>query len=326
MKLPKVSVIIPVYNVDQYLSKCITSVINQEFDDVEIILVDDGSTDSSSKICDEFSSKYENITTIHKNNGGLSDARNVGVKQAMGEYITFIDSDDWLYPGALQYLVMLIEKYNADFVMAKNSRVKSANLSTENISLWTRKEFLERFFKLNTQVNVQYAWAKLYRKELIKDIKFPVGLISEDVPFTFQVALISNKIVYSSKVIYHYFYNSSSITTKKFSEQRLDLLRVWDLVVKYAEKSKNKWIIENALLNRYRADFGILINLLQANRSLKYKKIFLIEHINILSNLHSHYKFLLKSPIPASRKALISAFPLFYKIFMMSLKLSKWKR
>lgn len=328
-----VSVIIPIYNVEQYLDRCLASILNQTYTNIEIILVDDGSTDNSGKICDEYVKKDNRIKVIHKKNGGLSSARNAGLDIAIGKYIKFVDSDDWLELDAIQYLYSLLHRFNADFSMGANIRIENVNgnrISEIFEQCLSQKEFLNKFFKIGTQENVQYAWAKLYKRELFSEVRYPLGLIAEDVPATFQVAIRSSRIAYSTKNVYHYFINCKSITGIGFNEKTFDLLKVWDLVFDTANKMCANEIKEMAMLNRKRADFGILFNYVISNRYNKvdketYNKISLIR-----SNLRQNLLYLLKANIPMSRKMIMVCFcyafgPTAFIINFIYLKLLKDK-
>lgn len=309
--MPEVSVIVPIYNVEDYLDRCIESILGQTFTDYELILVDDGSLDNCGKICDQWKKKDKRIHVIHKENGGLSSARNAGLDICRGKYINFVDSDDWLPSDSLQYLYDLRKKYHADFSIASNLRVHNkAGLIQEQYSEkeLTQREFLTKFFKIGTQENVQYTWAKLYKRELFDHVRFPEGLIDEDVPVTFLIALQSNKIAYSTKVVYFYFFNSKGITDEKFNDRKFDLITVWDIVCNEAQRSGDEWIISGALLNRKRADFGILMDLAISNISWKNKVKYLPKMKENINALRKNAIELCKMKIPLSRKIFIVCF------------------
>lgn len=324
--MPKISVIVPVYNVEKYIIRCISSISNQQFTNIEILLIDDGSTDSSLEICERLARQDKRIRVFHKSNGGLSDARNFGVKRATGSFITFVDSDDWLESDAISYLYSLLKKYNADFAMAENRRTQSQinakkTQLTQRECLLNQREFLKKFFKVNTQINVQYAWAKLYKKELFENTQFPVGLTNEDVQATFEVTLNATKIAYSTKVIYNYFINPNSITTQVFSDKRLDLITVWSNVLKRALKTNDSWIIRNSQINYYRSLFGVLTNLALSSLSLKEKRDFLRKNDWLLKKFNSGYQMLLRAQIPTSRKLMIFCYRANYNMSLTMMHL-----
>ena len=317
MEQPFISVIIPIYNVEKYLDRCMESVLNQTYKNLEVILVDDGSPDNSGKLADEWGKKDSRVTVFHKENGGLSDARNYALDKANGEYIVFVDSDDWLELDAINYLYELREKYDADFSIAENRRVTEISEAPEmdiaDETLLSREEFLEWFFKIKTQINVQYAWAKLYKKELFSSVRYPVGMTDEDVPTTFAIACESKKIAYSNRVIYDYFVNENSITESKFGDRNFDLLRAWDLVIEIAEKKGcSSQIQAMAKMNRARADFGLLVNLAQSSNYKTDKIKYASEKKTLLKSLRSNFRLLMNSPIPKSRKITIIGFVVSY--------------
>lgn len=323
--MAKISIIIPVYNVEQYLKRCINSIQNQTFADIEILLIDDGSTDSSLNTCKKIAKSDERIKVFHKENGGLSDARNYGLDQATSNLIMFVDPDDWLEIDAIDYLYRLMNKYNADFAMAENRRTtrysKVKQPMSVNESLLNQHEFLEKLFKINTQANVQYAWAKLYNKKLFQNVRFPVGLTNEDVQTTFEITLNTTKIAYSTKIIYNYFINPNSITTQMFSNKRLDLITIWSNVVKKALTTNDQWIIKNAKINYYRSIFGVLTNLAMSTLTLKEKRAFLAKHGWLLRQFNSSYRILLHSRIPMSRKFMIICYRTNYDFSLIVMSL-----
>lgn len=310
--MPEVSIIVPVYQVEAYLERCVASILNQTFCDFELILVDDGSKDQCPHLCDLWKERDGRIRVIHKQNGGLSDARNAGLDIAAGKYICFVDSDDWLTPDSLQYLYDLLLRYDADFSMAEHIRTSGmAGVGQAQIheSLLSREQFLERFFKIGRQVDVQYAWAKLYRAELFDHIRFPFGLTAEDIPVAFEIAQKSGRIAYSDKCVYYYFSNPDSLTRTAFDRRKFDLLQVWDIVCERAVQLQcDPWIIEQAKINRYRADFGVLCNWAMAELSQSEKESYRLEMKQLQQDLRKNRKKLLHARIPFSRKLLITAF------------------
>lgn len=226
-----ISVIIPVYNVERYLTKCIDSVIKQTYTNLEILLINDGSTDNSPKICEEYKNKDRRIKVIHKQNGGLSDARNVGIENAQGKYITFIDSDDDIEVDYIKYLYNLIEKYNTHMSIAAYtvvSKDKKINIGQgyEEEKVLDEKKCLERL--LCEQGLSVSACAKLYEKSLFENIKFPKGKLCEDNGTTYKLIMKCNKIAYGSKSVYNYYKRENSIMTSTFNMKKLDLIELTD--------------------------------------------------------------------------------------------------
>lgn len=235
-----ISVIVPVYNVEKYIKNCIDSIINQTYKNLEIILIDDGSKDNSGKICDEYTKLDNRIKAIHKKNGGLSDARNVGIDNATGKYITFIDSDDYVENDYVEYLYKLIKKYNVKMSissykvicknetkiidMAKNN--KDEKLKTQEC---LRKMLCEKGFTVS-------ACTKMYEKSLFSDIRFPLGKLCEDNGTTYKLILKCENIIYGNKSNYHYYKRNNSIMTSKFTKHRLDIIDLTDEMVDVVEK------------------------------------------------------------------------------------------
>ena len=320
MEYPLISVIIPMYNVEAFLDRCMETVTKQEYKNLEIILVDDGSTDSTNKLASEWCERDGRIRLITKENGGQSAARNLAVKQARGEYITFVDSDDWLECDSISYLYDLLKKHDADFVTAEYVRPSTPGEINQAFSdieekVLSRNEFLDMFFKINTQVNMQYPWGKLFKCELVLNNPFPEGMTDEDVPTIFAIGCDSDRVVYSTKVVYDYFVNEDSTTESKFGERNFDLLKAWDLVLEIAEKKNcSADISEKAQFNRDRADFGILVNLAQSANYKRDKVTFAAEKKAALARLRKNYRKLLRGPIPKSRKVFILGFVISYPV------------
>lgn len=224
----KISIIVPVYNVEQYLDKCVENLINQTYKNLEIILVDDGSKDKSGHICDLWKEKDNRIKVIHKKNGGLSDARNAGMHIAQGEYIAFVDSDDWVHERIYEILMDNMSKYNADISVCSIKKVYEKDILDEveilnnNIFVFTAEEALKNL--IDEGELKQTVWNKLYKKEVIDNIYFEFGKIHEDEFWTYQVFGRSSKIVYTNEKLYYYLQRSGSIMDKPFSIQRLDSL------------------------------------------------------------------------------------------------------
>lgn len=208
-----ISIIIPVYKVEKYLEKCIQSVINQTYENLQIILVDDGSPDNCGKICDEYAKKDHRIEVIHKSNGGLSDARNKGLEIAKGEYIGFVDSDDYIEADMYEVLYNLLKQYNADVSICNFYTVSQGKISIKNadngINEYNRIEILKEIL---LDRNIQsYAWNKLYKKELFDEIKYPIGKKYEDIGTTFYLLEKCNKVVVTGKSEYYYINRQDSI-------------------------------------------------------------------------------------------------------------------
>ena len=215
------SVIVPIYKVEDYLPKCVESIRNQTYSNLEIILVDDGSPDGCGAICDEFAQKDSRIRVIHKENGGLSDARNAGIDVVTGDYLAFVDSDDWLEPDAFEAMLALAEKYDAKMVCAGRynedgaTGAQSRGLCPEKEEFVPGKELVRRIFRWDHLDSA--AWDKLYARELFREIRYPVGRVVEDVPTTYHLVLLAGGAAMLPKPVYHYVCREQSITNAPVS-------------------------------------------------------------------------------------------------------------
>lgn len=227
--MPKVSIIIPVYNVAEYLKQCLDSIYSQVKDNYEVILVDDGSTDDSGKICDEYKLKYPQTIVIHKDNGGLSDARNAGIKIASGEYIYFIDSDDWLAPRAIETLLDFAIKNNCEIVQggwyyAYNDYLLYDN-SKKNPFILNREQAMKELIKNDYIKN--FAWGKLYKTEIVKKHLFVKGVYFEDSYWQHHIIHETNNYGVIPTPLYYYRQRNESISGT-FSLKILDLLKGYE--------------------------------------------------------------------------------------------------
>jgi len=313
----KVSIVIPVYNVEKYLERCLFSIVNQTYKEIEIILVNDGSKDNSGAICDQFVKKDSRAKVVHQENRGLSEARNTGLRNVTGDYVMFLDSDDWLEFDAIEFLLGQAISQNADMVVGgvfRTSNVVEHPKNTPVSYLLTQEEYAKRYFKIESQTIEYYVWNKLYRRRVVEGIEFPSGFFAEDVPTMFRYILNSQTIVVTDKIVYNYFINTSGLTAK-FTSKHFDVLKGWDLVCQYANESNNDRYKEWAQINRYRADLALLTEIAL---SLDYKNIRIVYKVQIKSmidELKKNKKILLRQAIPVSRKILIILFTTSYNLF-----------
>lgn len=217
------SVIIPVYNVEEYLPRCLESVLNQTYSNLEILLVDDGTPDSSGQICDAYAARDSRIRVIHKENGGLSSARNAGLDAATGEYIAFLDSDDWIEPETYETLLSLAKQYDVKLVcggrydVSSGTGEKTVGLCPPRQEVVTAEEALRRLFLWDNIDSA--AWDKLYHSSLFRRVRFPLGVICEDVPIQYGIMLDAGRIAMCDKPLYNYYHRPGSITTASVSEK-----------------------------------------------------------------------------------------------------------
>lgn len=232
--MPLISIIIPVYNTEKFLAKCINSVRKQTLKNIEIILVNDGSTDDSGVICDYFAEHDNRIKVIHKTNGGLSDARNQGIAIANGEYLGFVDSDDYVELDMYEKLYIALRTSNYDISMCGRYDEARYTLSEaftfENTQSWDSKEAISRLLCWDGLDSS--ACDKLFRKNLFDDIHFPIGKLNEDIFVMSNIIHISGGITHIGVAKYHYVTREDSITTQSFTEKKLDLLEALSSVSK----------------------------------------------------------------------------------------------
>ena len=222
-----ISVIVPIYKVEAYLIRCVESIVNQTYQNLEIIFVDDGSPDNCSKVCDEWSIKDSRIKVIHKKNGGLSDARNAGMKIATGKYISFIDSDDYVALDFFETLLSVMEKENSDIAECNVVKFYEDGRSekySDDLAITTFDTESALTGLIAENPFHQHVWNKLYKTQLVKDIHYAVGKLNEDEFWTYQVFGRAQKVSKINKTMYYYFQRSSSIMGESYNIRRLDAL------------------------------------------------------------------------------------------------------
>ncbi len=226
----KISVIVPVYNVEQYLERCVDSIINQTYTNLEIILVNDGSTDNSGKLCDELAKKDERIRVIHKENGGLSDARNRGIDESESDLVGFIDSDDYIDSDMYEVLLKNLNDTDADLSMCALYDVYNNTPEAQVTNKETWKLSSEQAIKMVMEAKILSVTAvnKLYRKSLFTDLKFEVGKIAEDAFIMIKLLDKCEKIVATNEKKYYYVHRENSITTQKFSTKFLNVIEAYE--------------------------------------------------------------------------------------------------
>lgn len=223
-----ITIIVPIYKVEDCLHRCVVSILNQTYKRLEIILVNDGSPDGCGKICDDYAMLDERVKVIHKKNGGLSDARNTGIEIAQGEYISFVDSDDWIEDNYIEKLYQLLINTNSDisvcnFIRTSTEKVK-INQSEEKKHEYSNIEALEQLYD-RFGVQMVTAWGKLYKRKLFEGIRFPVGRIHEDEFTTYKLIYNAKKIALTTAQLLYYWQREDSIIGSGFNiKHRLDII------------------------------------------------------------------------------------------------------
>lgn len=257
----KISVIVPIYNVEKYLGKCLNSILEQTFTDYELILVDDGSTDSSGDMADEYALKDDRISVIHKKNGGLSDARNHGIDKANGEYVCFIDSDDWIEKTYLEELHELAVKNEADITICDYQKNTGDSVITQPkefaVVIETGIDAIDNLYSDKYGIYV-VAWNKLYNRDLFTDLRYPVGMIHEDEAIFGDLFCEAKKVVRTERILYNYRVNNeTSIMSSKYSLKRLDILKAMEIRMEtYKSKGLNRYYEKDSFKYLYK----ILLN------------------------------------------------------------------
>ena len=235
-----ISVIVPVYNVELYIRRCVDSILAQTFTDFELILVDDGSPDNCPAICDEYVAKDKRVHVIHQENGGLSAARNAGIDWAFAnsdsQWICFVDSDDWVHPDILQFLYQAAVICNAEISVCCHKRTpENTVISHMDFSVPARLSFEEFYALRRDNVNIITAWGKLYRKECFQGIRYPVGRINEDIFTTHKLLTQSPCIAWVDQVLYFYFINQDSIMGRSWTSARLDEIQGYEELILFTQ-------------------------------------------------------------------------------------------
>ena len=233
--MAKISVIVPVYKVEKFIHRCVDSILAQTFTDFELILVDDGSPDNCGKICDRYALKDNRIHVIHKENGGLSDARNAGIdwtfEHSDSEWLTFIDSDDWVHPDYLNYLYRAVSENEESISVCPYKRIESVipfeTGTYSAIQANTQDIFVDK------RVNMIIACGKLYRKIDFVSIRFPVGRLHEDEFTTYKLLFMHKHLVFVDVELYYYYVNVNSIVQSTWSLKRLDSLDAFKQQMEY---------------------------------------------------------------------------------------------
>ena len=291
-----VSIIVPIYKVEAYLPRCIDSLLTQSFPDLEIILVDDGSPDGCGNICETYAKKDCRIRVIHKPNGGLSDARNAGLDIATGDYVYFVDSDDWIGSDAIAALMAQM-KDDVDIVMGSSVDVREENdnlvETAHSIPLGTLKHLNRLEAMKDNLLHGWAAWNKLYRRSLFHAIRFPVGMINEDEAILLHILAQCNHIVQLGHPTYYYFLRANSITTSSFSEKKMDWFH-------NCTNNYNYILAEYPqLLPEAEQRLGSSILYLLQFMLLEHKR-FSSQILLLRKSLYSHYKALRKNPYTSS--------------------------
>lgn len=304
--MPKISVIVPIYNVEIYLRKCIDSIINQTFEDLEIILVNDGSPDGCGAICDEYAGKDSRVRVIHKEHRGVSDARNAGIDIATGEYITFVDGDDYIAVDMCEKLYSALTENKAEISVCNAVSVDEnyQPIDSLNSSSSVRDELLNGrdilFKKLTADFNWYWVvvWGKLYKSNLFDALRFPVGKIHEDDFMAHRMFFDRERVASVSERLYYYLRRSDSITGNKTIYNTLYALETFlDRIIYYENKNTEKTEVDK-IFHKIEPHLRYVFNEKGLYRNKKYRPLL----IEVKKYLTTAEKLYLKYKIPITKR------------------------
>lgn len=291
-----ISVVVPVYKVEKHLTRCIDSILGQSFQDFELILIDDGSPDRCGEICEEYAKRHEKIIVLHRDNGGLSAARNTGIEwvlsNSISEYITFIDSDDWIHPQYLELLFLAVKANNTAISVGGFERSgKYEKDKLHKLETIPKSEVMsaEDFF-INHQWDFNYAWGKLYHRVYFEKIRYPEGKNFEDTFTTYKVLFSAKQVTFVDYPLYYYFYNTEGISHS--------LWKPSELVVMEGIREQIKYYRDNGYYRALEKEEELYVNhyAYQINR-IRENKADLKKNISYLRNLRKEMmKLIRKNP------------------------------
>ena len=312
-----ISIVVPIYNGKDYVHRCIDTIIAQTYKNIEVVIVNDGSTDDSGRICDEIAKKDKRIKVIHKKNGGLSTARNIGIENCSGKYIGFVDADDWIEKDMYSYLYSLINNSNADvaeIALSIEYNYTQINKPNKSIKVCTLagKDILRQYLYTLLKVGDYSFCTCLFKAELFKNYKFREGKINTDLDDKYRVLERANRYTYSNLVKYYYFQNPSSLTRAGLKKRDFNIFDAADNLLKLTENEDEEFY-QLASMKKARAYFSLLAKI--AYFGFYDKEINQKETINYLtSELRKNYGLLMSAPIPVNRKIMISVLCLNYRL------------
>lgn len=318
-----ISVIVPVYNTQKYLKRCIDSIKNQTYSNLQILLIDDGSTDESPQICDEYKKIDNRIKVIHKVNSGPGDSRNIGIDESEGELISFVDSDDWiplnLYEESIKYFNTLdvdVVQYDRELVKQyKNINIKE----NADVKVLENNQILEDYLYVGARESQYSMCNKIFKKSLFDNVRFPEDVKHEDIITLYNVLSNAKKLAKSNEIGYYYFQNQTSRTNGKLVKKDFDIYKVGDELYELALKTNNKKIIKYAKIKQARSDFSLLAKIAYYGIDDELNKKKIIK--DLTKSLRKNYKILIMSNIKLSRKVLVNLFCINYNIAQFTINI-----
>lgn len=325
----KISVIIPIYGVEKYLDRCVASVVNQTYKNLEIILVDDGSPDNCPKMCDEWALRDERIVIVHQQNGGQACARNTGLSIATGDYITFVDSDDWIVPDTYVYCMALLDRVGgADVVQFDLTHVYPNNQNIvdrrEKINVIVGKDILNNFLETSTQDGSYSVCRCLFTASTARRHRFREGKIHEDIDYKYKILRDSLKMVVSNQIKYCYWQEGNSTSTGTLKERDFQLYEAAEELYKLTKDETYGKIAYYGKVKRARTPFSLLCKMVIwgiGDKKLQEKVV----AKKLIKELRSNIFFLLSAPLGLKRKLMMLSLALNYRTTKMIISLIKDK-
>lgn len=322
---PKISIIIPVYGVERYLDRCVRSIVDQTYENLEIILVDDGSPDNCPKLCDEWAMRDSRIKTVHCPNGGQSRARNIGLSIANGDFVTFVDSDDWIAVDTYECCINLMNCANANavefgYITTKEFK-SSPNTSEEVIDTYFGKEVLKYYLE-SSFISGSYSVCRcLFPRTAVRNVRFREGKINEDMDFKYKALKNVGSLVVTNKIYYYYFQHGETTSSGGLKARDFDLYEAANEMYNLA-KDEDANLRRLAYLKVARTPFSLLSKIVYfgiADDNLDKEKVvksLMIEH-------RQNLRILLHSPMSMSRKVLAVCFVVNFKFTNLMVSLVK---
>lgn len=304
----KVSIVVPVYNVENYIDRCVNSILSQTYTNIEIILVDDGSNDSSGIKCDALARKDSRIKVFHKINGGVASARNTGIRLCSGEYLCFVDSDDWIAPDTIEYCVSLISTNDETIDVVEYGMIETNRYSLdikqpkERIKILKGKDILEFLMYYSTKTDMYFSACRcMYKTSLVQNNLFLEGKINEDISWKYKVFNQCSRILDSNQVKYFYYQGTGSLTTDGLRKRDFDLYEAANGLIELTLREDYGTIRYLANVKKARTPLSLLCKIAfygVSDSNLNEKEIV----SELRKELKINIKLLVNSPIPVSRK------------------------
>lgn len=322
--LSTISVVVAVYNVEEYIKRCVSSIQNQTYKKLEIILVDDGSTDNCPDILDEMQRNDDRIKVIHKINGGLSDARNAGTGIATGDYIAYVDGDDWIDPQMYEVMLSQIEQYQADCVVCGYKQIYQDHticVQDDMVKVFEKGEALKAFIEEDEHYQIQNAaWNKLYKRNITQKLRFPKGRWYEDIVYTTKLFAMVNRCVYINKAFYNYVINREGsimnvgLNDRIFSDQIPAYQEKRDFLISIGRMDLA--FIHDYFFNKRLLQYDNSIAFSQTTQNKKYKKKIRELILSSRDNIEAIYDNSIASSNDKMKIRLYIKTPVLYRILM----------